>query len=74
MLQGQNGWLISKSKKEKDVESYMETIRKPGNGHGMQLKDPKIPSESYAVDWFNEHGYQNMILAVDEGKNNPDHK
>jgi hypothetical protein len=34
----------------------------------MQLKDPKIPSEPYAQDWFNEHGYMNMILAKDDGK------
>ena len=74
MLQGQNGWLISKSKENPRVDEYMSYLRDPGSAHGMQLKDPKIPSEPYAQDWYTEHGYQNMILAKDDGRYNEDYK
>lgn len=74
MLQGQNGWLVSKSKDEKDVNKYMDNLRDPWSAHWMQLKDPKIPSEAYAQDWYTEHWYQNMILAKDDGRYNEDHK
>ena len=74
MLQGQNGWLISKSEENQTVSKYMSSIRDPQAGHWMQLKDPKIPSEAYAVDWYTEHGYMNMILAKDDGRYNEEYK
>lgn len=33
----------------------------------MQLNDPKIPGgNDYGPDWYNEHGYQNLIMHIDK--------
>lgn len=31
--------------------------------HSMQLKDGSIPGTDFGKDWFDEHGYQNLIMS-----------
>jgi hypothetical protein len=65
MLQWQTGWLIKKrSEGHKTAQAYWDTIQ---GGHGMQLLKDAIPAwTDFGPDWYDEHWYQNIILA--EGK------
>lgn len=65
MLQAKNGWLTMKQKEGNETaRKYLNTIL---GHHSMQLKDSNIPwGTDYGPDWYNEHGYQNLILSAEE--------
>lgn len=64
MLQGNNGWLTAKAREwDETVQTYLKIFY---GAHTMQLKDPSIPGTDYGMDWYKEHGYQNMIMAEGE--------
>lgn len=61
MLQGNNGWLTAKAKAwDETVQEYLKVLY---GAHAMQLTDPSIPPGEYGMDWYKEHGYQNMIMT-----------
>ena len=60
MLQNKNGWLTAASKNHSTVRNYRDKFV---SAHGEQLADPKIPGGTdFGPDWYNEHGYQNIIM------------
>ncbi len=61
ILQGQNGWLTAKAESgDATVKEYLKIF---AGAHAMQLKDNTIPSGEFGMDWYKEHGYQNMIFS-----------
>lgn len=62
MLQGQNGWLVSKYREGNEtVKKYYDTLEW---GHAMQLNDNSIPwGTDFWPDWYKEHGYMNIIFS-----------
>ncbi len=66
-LQGKNGWMIKKVKDgDSDVKAYQQTLCGPKGAHSNMLNNNSIPGTPYGKDWFEEHGYQNIILAPGE--------
>ncbi len=61
MLQGQNGWLVKRAwNKNVTVKWYQDKLTE---WHSEMLKNPSIPGSDFGKDWFDEHGYQNILLA-----------
>ena len=61
MLQGNNGWLTAKAKEwDPTIQEYLKIFY---GAHAMQLTDPSIPGGEFGMDWYKEHGYQNMIMT-----------
>lgn len=64
MLQWKNGWLVKMQQDGNEtVQKYLEVMVGEGWAHDMALNKPDIPSSDYGQNWYDEHGYQNIILA-----------
>lgn len=67
MLQGHNGWLL-KLRKDGNTDA-INYWKKFVWQHAMQLKDSTIPGTEFGKDWFDEHGYENIIMwETEDGK------
>lgn len=65
MLQNKDGWLTVTAKTDITARKYRDKFIQ---AHQMQLNDPKIPSgNDFGPDWYNEHGYQNIIMQDKNG-------
>jgi hypothetical protein len=64
LLQNNNWWLTKMAKSDNEsVKKYRETLL---DAHAMQLSNHSVPSGELWSDWYDEHGYESLIVWANE--------